>query len=230
MISNITLAFNGENHSIPVSTDRFLDLLRAFPMSIAKQILDHQYYNIETSINQETFDSFKKYLIDSSEPEINSNNLYEFYLISQEFQILTEYLSTKVDEDSLHLSILISNPNTNKSKNEEYISKHLSDIIDKHKQELLKIPISSLVNIFYHPERNLSDHQKAYDFIINNSKNDSLFVLLQSLEADKLNEKSQNESLIKKMKDLDTFQFLNNLFLNHSIKIKMKLLILKMIQ
>ena len=197
MTSNIKLAFNGVNHDIPVPLKRYLYLLGKFPESIATQISIQNYYNVESAIKQETFDSFKKYLIDSSEPEINIDNMQDFYLLSQEFNILKDYLSTKVDEDSYNLTILISNTSIDKSQNERCISRHLNDIITKHEQELLKIPFSSLFNIFYHLERNLNDHQKAYNFIVSNSKSDILFALLPSLDGDKLNEKSQFESLAK---------------------------------
>ena len=182
MTNKITLKFNGVNHDIPVPFKRYLNLLGAFPESISTQISNQEYYNVESAIKQETFDSFKKYLMDSLEPEINSDNMHDFYLLSQEFQILTDYLSSKIDEDSFNLSILTSNTSEDKSQSERYISKHLDDIITKHEEELSKIPINSLFNIFYHPERNLNDHQKAYEFFVNNAKSDMIFVLLPILE------------------------------------------------
>ena len=190
MTEDITFAFNGHNHIIKIPFERYLQLLNQLIVSIAIQINKEKYYSIQSAVKQETFDSFKKYLMDSTEPKIKSDNMYDYYLLSQEFQILKDYLSTKIDEDSLNLFILISNTSNDKSQNERYISRYLNNIITKHEKELLKIPINSLFNIFNHPERDLSDPQKAYDFIVNNSKNGTLFVLLPSLEGDKLNEKS----------------------------------------
>lgn len=68
--------------------------------------------------------------MNSTEPEIKPGNMHGFYLLNQEFQILMEYLRTKIDEACLILSILISNLNDGKSENERYISIHLSDIIN----------------------------------------------------------------------------------------------------
>ena len=93
---------------------------------------------------------------------------------------------------------LCSNDNNDKSQNEKYIAMHLDECIEKYEQELLKIPLNSLVNIFFHKERILNDHQKAYDFIIKESfSNINLNILLQSIDGEKLNIQSQFESLSK---------------------------------
>ena len=128
--------------------------------------------------------------------------IHEYYLLSQEFQVLTDYLSDKMDEAIINLSILISSMNRDKSRSEKYVSMHLTDFIDKYDQELKKIPINSLFNIFYHPERVLSDHQKAYDFITKECTNSSLYILLESLDGELLNQKSKFESFLKSQERL----------------------------
>lgn len=64
---------------------------------------------------------------------------------------------------------------------------------------MAQIPFNSLFNNFNHESRNLNDHEKAYQFIIekineNHENKKSFCVLLGTLDATKMNEKSINES------------------------------------
>lgn len=209
---NINLVFNEQKHTISVTFQRYLQLLNYFPEKIGITQYNHQYYNIESIVSEETFDNFKKYLTDSLEPEIKSNNLHEYYFLSQEFQVLTDYLSGKMNEDIINLSILILSMNSDKSQSEKYVSMHLDDFIDKYIQELKEIPINSLFNIFYHPERVLNDHQKAYDFITKKCANSFLYILLESLDLKKLNSKSKFESFLKSQERLGFQPIFNQSF------------------
>lgn len=69
-----------------------------------------------------------------------------------------------------------------------------------YSNEMYKIPINVLSNIFNHTERNLINHEKAYQFIkigIEN-ENEDFSILLKSLDGLKLSEKSFIESLSNK--------------------------------
>lgn len=68
----------------------------------------------------------------------------------------------------------------------------------KHKKEMQHIPITSLYNIFYHKDRVLHNHEIAYNFITqNDNQNQSLFILLRSLEGQKLTKESLNDSFLQ---------------------------------
>ena len=112
-----------------------------------------------------------------------------------------------------------SNANDDKSQSEKFIAMHLDDYIDMYEQELLKIPSNSLFNIFFHKERILNDHQKAYDFIIKESySNISLYILLPSLDGEKLNIKSQFESFSKIKERFGYLPTFNQIFLESIMK------------
>lgn len=101
----------------------------------------------------------------------------------------------------LELSILQHIDNSqlyDRSPHEEQIAKNLDKFISTYPNQLQKIPINSLYNIFNHKEKCLLDQNKAYNFIIEASnQNQNFFILLESLEDTQLNPQIMLESLLK---------------------------------
>lgn len=72
-------------------------MLKDLPDSIAEQMLNHQNINVKSDVKKENFLEFVRCLSESLEPKINSDNAYHFFLLNQEFQIHSDYLSDKID-------------------------------------------------------------------------------------------------------------------------------------
>lgn len=82
------------------------------------------------------------------------------------------------------------------SEYEKYISEHLDTFLQKHNNDMYNLPITSLYNIFYNKFRKLDDHNLGYQFIINGENKDVLYILLESLDCSKWNEKVFNDSIL----------------------------------
>ena len=83
---------------------------------------------------------------------------------------------------------------------EEKISKNLDFYLTKYPDEMTKIHITSLYNIFNNKECKLQNHEKAYQFITKSlcKNNSNAFILLESLDGSKLSKITLNESLSSK--------------------------------
>ncbi|KAK8840225.1 hypothetical protein M9Y10_031170 [Tritrichomonas musculus] len=160
---------------------------------------DHSYHD-KSNVSEEVFQSFLNYLINDEEPDINLDNVNQYYEISQEFNLLQEIISAKIHsfgEYFVNINGLMQK-NTDLSKYEESIAINLDDYIEKYGSSLMQSPIQSLYNIFSHPKRNLNDHNRAYNVItqyFNETKNSSIFVLLDTLDGSKLTKSNLSEAL-----------------------------------
>ena len=79
------------------------------------------------------------------------------------------------------------------------IAEHLDEFLEKYPDEMKRIRINSLTNIFFHKERNLISHDLAYDFITknNDNNNESIFILLKSIDGRKLSYEFYKDSFVK---------------------------------
>ena len=159
-----TLVFDGKLFQISVPYARDMLILQKLPQEIGIQLLNNKNYTVKSSVRLEIFQGFLDYWSKSKELEINSDNLVEYYLLNEEFGFMIENFNEKYNENDFHLSFLCNSKNCSndtknsnqhniffdKSSHEQYIAMHLDSFIDKYEEQILKIPISSLYNIFFH--------------------------------------------------------------------------------
>lgn len=189
-----SLIFNDKKYEFTVDYKRAIELLSQIPQEIGSKLISNKDYTVESQVQLEVFQSFIDYWKNSKEPEINPDNLYDYYLLSQEFGLMKDFLTQNTNENDFHLTCLkhISNidnshKSLDKSEHEKYIALHLDSYLSEKEEQILKIPINSLYNIFYHEERVLDDEQKAFDFITKNKNTyPDLLTLLPSLDSQKL--------------------------------------------
>lgn len=163
----------------------------------------HEYY-VQSKVRKEIFESFLEYWSNDTFPEINSDNILEYYQLNIEFGFFNDYFSSeKVKEPVYNLSYLLVKKKDgilNINEIERKIALNLDVYLDEYSKDLSKIPITGLYNIFFHRERNLKNEDKAYKFIIDlgESQNESFFILLSSLDAKKLTEENKCDSIYNK--------------------------------
>ena len=169
---------------------------------IGQHLLGSKKYIVKSNVNPQNFQEFLTYLtINNITLKIDSKNYHDFYLLNEEFNHLLSDILLKPEYSVLHeesmLNILISKEATDKSFIEKEIASKLDYYLSKFNEKMSQISFTSLYNIFNHENRVLNDHEKAYQFIIqnidrneNNEDKKSFCILLGSLEATKLNEKN----------------------------------------
>lgn len=176
---------------------------------IGKHLLETKNYMIKSNVQPQNFQEFLTYLTVNNKLTINSSNYHDFYLLNEEFNHLISDILLKPEysvlQEELILDILILQETKDKSSIEKEIASKLDHYLSKFSEKMSKIPFTSLYNIFNHENRNLNDHEKAYQFIIQNIERNenkenkkSFCILLGSLEAIKLNKKSINDSILKR--------------------------------
>lgn len=180
--------------------------------NISDTLISSKKYFVKSKVKRNNFDIFLDFLNSKIEnPSIDSNNYYDYFQLSKEFNnILSDYLSKPEFDEICKISMLnnaIINENSDKQLCESYISENLDYYIQYHKNNLSKIPYTTLYNIFQHKKRVLNNHENAYQFIkhvLNESNSNNgvekknICVLLGTLEGNKLNEESLKESISKK--------------------------------
>lgn len=200
------LIFNGKKYELTVGYMRAMQVLPKIPQEIGSKLLKNEDYTVESQVQLEVFQRFLEYWKDSKEPEINSDNLFQYYLLSQEFGLMKDCLTKYTNNDDFHLSSLLyldKQKLLDKSDHERYIALHLDSFLTKYEEKMLKIPINSLRTIFFHKERVLNDHQKAFDFINKNKKKDSkLLILLPSLDSEQINHEDVINSISKAQENI----------------------------
>lgn len=169
-------------------------------------------YQIKSNVKDENIPLFIKYfLTKSEEPAIKDDNLYDFYTLSKEFEM--DEITTEIDEkwgEILRIVILktaTTATNSDISESEKFISEHLDEYLLKYPNQMYAIPITSLCNIFFNKARKLDDENLGYRFITKQLKSDddtngqnidhSLFVLLKSLDSNKLNGEALKDCISK---------------------------------
>lgn len=201
--------------NISVPLQRNIHIMSQFNLNVAAKLLNKEAYHVESNVSDETFQNFLNFWTKGEEPLINSDNASDYYLLSEEIGLMKDIVLKHINEDVLHISCLqkldakpkdkekISH---DKSNNEKYAAKNLDKLIKKYPDHLMKIPINSLYNIFYNPQRVLTNTQKAYEFIddliktatIHNNENKlNYFVLFSSLNGDDLDDKTKLKILSK---------------------------------
>ena len=171
-----TLILNGRRFLFSLSYERSAELFTQLNREIGIKFMRNEDYVVEAQVTDEVFQSFLNYLQNSQEPEINANNAFEFYLLSNEFGVLKNHFTEDSDREVIRgakIDCLLASYDNNHQKRgnwdrssyELYIAKDLDYYISNLSEKLYQVPINSLYNIFYHAERVLNDHKKAYKFI-----------------------------------------------------------------
>lgn len=183
---------------------------------------NHQY-EIQSNVSDDVFQSFIEYLVYSKHPDIQIDNIHEYIELSTEFNILQDIIENKKKEFGeylINLNAFFITNNQNLPYYEEQIAIKLDEYLAKYGNELMKIKINSLYNIFNHKQRKLLDHNLAYDVIcqyFNKTKNYDIFILLDSLDGTKLTKNNVEESLslckerLNHMPNID-FSYISNAF------------------
>lgn len=174
---------------------------------ISDEILDNGKYYVQSNVDNQVFQSFLNYLLDSNEElSLNINNYYDYLLLNVEFNnkniegILSKSEFVQIKEKSMLQNA--KSDKSNKNLSEEFISKNLDYFLQIYFEDMAQIPVCSLYNIFNHNKRVLNNQDRAYQFIsniiTNNNNNQHYCVLLEALKATKITEQSLQDALSKR--------------------------------
>lgn len=190
-----TFALTNNNFDVSFDYTRIVQMLQEIPKEIGFKLMRNETYIVKSQVRKENFQNFLDYWQHSKKLEFNSDNMFEYFLLSQEFGIKIDFFSEKSNENIFHMSILkyiLKNNQNNilfdKSEQEKYIALHLDCFLQNNEDQLLSLPITTLFNIFFNKDRILNVQQKAFDFINEHkNQNPDLLLLLPSLSSQQLN-------------------------------------------
>lgn len=195
-----TILLDNKEFQILIDYRREMQILPNLPQKIGMRFLKNECYEVQSRVSHQILQKFLDFWAHGTEPEVNSDEIFEYYLLSQEFGLMGEYLSKKIDNSSFNSSILKylsekRNCPIDKSDYEQYIAMNLNSFLEDKEDDMMRIPLISLINIFFHKKRVLNDQQKAFNFIekLLNSSNENHMdysILLSSLNADQLNKEN----------------------------------------
>lgn len=193
--SEIKFIMNSSPYTLPLSR-AIIQKIPDDKDDVYNQLISNHPYQVQSSVPNEIFQSFLNYWKTGTIPQINSSNILYYNSLNDEFGILENQLSLPEYQSLFDLGYLINmdqNKNMNKASVERRIALNLEFYLADQAEILCQVPINSLYNIFYHPERNLTDYDRAYHFIIDNGRNldENFFVLLGSLDAGKFRQQEQ---------------------------------------
>lgn len=196
-----SFSLNGEEIEICLNSDHFDELKEQVKAIISTE----GKYQVHSNVPKDIFELYFRYFIYRKRiPVINSDNILQYYLLDDEFQnqrsseTLISIMS-RPEYDEMRLISMIKNTNSddNESKStcEKFIAQNLDFYIKNYPEEMRKIQLQSLYNIFSHTERKLENHDDAYSFIINDSRNR---LLIQLLDCSKLKFETLKEIISNK--------------------------------
>lgn len=188
------------NFSIPFNI-KYLDKMPEDKKCLKNQLISEEKYVVNTSVPKEIFESYLEYWTNDVIPKITTDNIWEYYQLSQEFGIMRDFISSSQFNELFKLDILIKPSSVyNKFYINLRISKNLDYYLSNQSEQLSNFDISSLYNIFNSEEINIKNQDNAYKFITENGKkNPDFFILLDSLDADKFNDPSnRRDSVVNK--------------------------------
>lgn len=206
-MSKIKLIMNNSTYTLPLSR-AILNKIPEDKEYICNQLMSDHQYQVQSSVPNEIFQSFLDYWENGTIPQIDFSNIWYYYTLKDEFGILSDHLSSPEYQslfDLAYLTNMNQNPNLNKSHIEKRIAHNLDSYLSNQSDKLCRIPINSLYNIFNHPERNLTEYDRAYHFIVDNGRNvdESFFILLGSLDAGKFrDQENKRDAFIGRMNHL----------------------------
>lgn len=136
---------------------------------------------------------FIDYLVHGKELITTMSNYFDFYQISQEFELtkLNETIqSTKNSWDKCELNLYLLNDPKIKDKRmiEQTVSQNLEELVNNYGSQLMTADIQSLLNIFNDPNKKFAEHNKGYTLIkqcYEDTMNESVFILLSKIDGNK---------------------------------------------
>ena len=212
MSSDYAFLLNNKEYKVQFS----LELFNKLGDAISEELVNKKKYFVQSKVSNESFQAFFDFLNEKSQyPEINMDNYYDYFQLSEEFnKNLSDYLSRQEFDSIKNISILKNASSSESADNSftvKYIAEHLDFYLEFFSKEMSEIPINTLYNIFHHENRILNNHERAYQWIkgsLSKSGNDndnnfnenqtSLCVLLNTLDGTKISEQSFNESFSKR--------------------------------
>lgn len=240
-MSSITfILLNGEKYENSFNRKKYHELLMQISEDIDIQLSQNKPYFVKSKVENENFNKFLDYWYEGKEPIITHENVFDFFLLSNEFGLMKDLISKSNEDATIILSCLknldqsttTKKPNSydvfDKSSYEEFVARNLGQIIIEYPELLQQVPIQSLYNIFNHKEKKLGDPINAFNFIINSTENyPNITILLQLLDMLELPKEIVTEC-ISNHKDLLQYLPKNyNLFVENLIdenqKLKQKL-------
>lgn len=137
------LIFMDKKYEISIEFKHGIEALNKIPKEIGYKLFKNEPYKVQSNVQPEVFQSFLKYWQNSEEPNITDDNIYEYYLLSKEFCLMSEYFSEETNENKLHIASLkyLTNINPNeqnaidKAKEERYIAMNLDSYIEKKQRK-----------------------------------------------------------------------------------------------
>lgn len=198
----LTFYLNNDEFHLPFSRRNLNKIPEDKEIPYNSLATQHEY-TIQSKIKNDTFQSFLNYWNDDELPQITLENIWEYYQLSEEFGILREYLSTDQFSPLFNLSYLINLNNVSNFEKicfEKKVAINLDHYLTNYASNMKQIQIDSLCRIFNHQERNLIDHDLAYQFIIDSAVNDGkdeFYTLLQYIDSEKMDShENRRDSLI----------------------------------
>lgn len=195
-----TLILNSKKHTVP--SIHIFKYIQKLPTSVSNALVfnDHQYIS-KAKVSESVSQSFIDYLINDKKPDISIDNYQEYLEISQEFNLLDDFIKEKEKEwgeDLQYFNGLHQSSNQDKSFCETKIARNLDYYLDRFTENFMKEPISTLSNIFFNKECKLTKHNLAYELIkmhYKNTNDSKIFVLLPALDGMKLTEENLQDSI-----------------------------------
>lgn len=189
-MTDYTFTSNNKEFSIAL-TRRKLNLIPEEKNAPFDALSNLHRYDVQSQVSNDTLESFLNYWAYDKQLQITSDNFIEFYQLEDEFGILGEIINQPEYKQFNDISILIRSADGkkfDKSCIEKKVTLDLDNYLTNSSSSLKQVPLNSLYNIFNHPERNLNDHDLAYNFIIDAASegNELLYILLESLDSDKM--------------------------------------------
>lgn len=170
----------------------------------------NRQYCIQSDVSDEVFESFVNYLITDTLPKINIQNIQEYMQLSQEFNLLGDFIEKKKKDFGKSYEGMLFLLNKKNPKDVSHIEKDIAMKLDyyleKYGEKLMNSPIQSLINIFNHRERKLTNHNLAYNLIkeqVKRTNDPSYNVLITTLDCSHLNHTNIEESFLLKKERFD---------------------------
>lgn len=196
--NNILFYADQKEFLIPIS----YDAQKKISEKIQRALFEKGNYSVESNVRGDIFQIFVDYWINNKEISFNSDNIYELYLLSKEFELDLGIEGNKEYKDDFAFSILnkATLKNQNKEINEDFIANNIVFYLNNYPNQLSEVPITSLCNIFNNENFNLNgDHDLAYKFITgfqSGTRNSNLFVLIQFIDANCLSSEARKDYLL----------------------------------
>lgn len=172
---------------------------------IFQSLTETKEYTIKSYVSEEILQSFIKFWVNEEQPNIDSSNYAEYCQLGDEFQIkyINDFLQSQhINSDNYETTLLkVINPSIaleTRQMLERDISRNLDTYLLRYRNKLIGLPIQTLYRIFSDPGIKFSQHEIAYQGIVDHFKehNDiSIFTLLSFLDGSQLNQDSLQECI-----------------------------------